>query len=261
MQKQAFFFTFFTLFLLVSLALIGLQRVPFLQEDVATVTATLEPLQRASYIALVYAVGKNNPQQATQAKITQFQQQINQLQTENTALKDQFATANPSPSTLLPAAIIGMPRFLPGVSQPEEIIVDKGSHQGVKNGTVVVIKNMLVGKVTQVQPYSSIVSLLTNPDTSFTARTITTNANGIVQGIGGGKSQLENVLLSDTLDSHDIIVTKGDIDASGQGFPPDLIVGEISSINKEPSALFQSAAIQQLFTVTKLTTVFLLLRP
>ena len=69
---------------------------------------------------------------------------------------------------------------------------------------------------------------------------------------------LDNVVLSDTIENTDLVETKGDVDANGNGYPPHLIVGKILSVNKKTSALFQSALVGSLVDVSKLDVVFVM---
>ena len=181
------------------------------------------------------------------------------LEKDNRALRDQFATANPSPKKLLPSYIVGMPTFLPGVSVVSEIIIDKGSEDKVKMGNSIVFKDNLIGKVVKTSPHLSIVDLLNHKGVSFTAKTITTSALGIIQGTGTETIVLGNVLLSDKLQKGDIVVTKGDIRPDGLGFVPNLVVGKIISVNKKASALFQSAEVERLVDAARLEIVFVMI--
>lgn len=182
----------------------------------------------------------------------------NQLQRENLALKDQFETASPKSQNLLPAKIVGSPGFLPWVSAPETLVLDKGTKDNVKVGQAVVFKDNLIGKTERVSTNLSIVTLITNKNSAFAAKTSKTEALGIMRGQGGGEMVLENVLLSDGLQVSDAVLTKGDLNAQMLGYPPNLIVGKIVSLEKKPSALFQSAKIKSLIDFPRLSTVFII---
>lgn len=184
---------------------------------------------------------------------------LNALEKDNQALRDQFVMTNPSSATLLPAFIVGMPAFLPGTSIVDEIIIDKGSNDKVRVGNSIVFKDNLIGKIVKVSPRLSVVNLINHKDVSFTAKTSVISALGIIQGNGTEIIVFKNVLLSDILQEGDIVVTKGDINADGVGFPPGLIVGKIISVKKKASALFQSAEVERLIDVTKLEMVFVVL--
>src|SRR5690606_28368164 len=125
------------------------------------------------------------------------------------ALRDQYDLEVAPSKELLPATVIGMKTFIPGVSLPEEVILDKGKHQGVVVGQTVILTNNVVGTIAHVSENRSMVSLISNMNQSITAKANKTNALGIIRGKGNGALLLENVVLSDTLEKGDIIVTKG----------------------------------------------------
>ena len=57
---------------------------------------------------------------------------------------------------------------------------------------------------------------------------------------------LDNVLLSDNIKRGEIVLTKGDLTINNTGFPEGLTVGKVIAIDKNPSALFQTAGIKNL---------------
>jgi rod shape-determining protein MreC len=97
---------------------------------------------------------------------------------------------------------------------------------------------------------------LTNSTSLFTAKTLNTQAQGVVKGQGGGGVVLDNVVLSESLKKDDLVLTNGDINTQNSGFPPDLTVGKIISVSKNPSDLFQKADIQPLIDLESLEKVF-----
>jgi cell shape-determining protein MreC len=86
---------------------------------------------------------------------------------------------------------------------------------------------------------------------------LSTQALGVAKGQGGGGIILDDVVLSDTLQKGDLVLTKGDIDSHGIGIPPDLIVGEITSVSKFPSDLFQKASLKSKIDSSKLNKAFI----
>lgn len=173
---------------------------------------------------------------------------MQELERDNSALRNQFQTANPESRNLLPATVIGM--------NANEITIDKGSEDAVQKGDIIVLKDNLIGKVAKISPHVSIVTLITDPATSFTAQTSKTAAIGVVKAQGGDTITFENVVLSDKLEKDDMVITKGDIDENGGGYPPKLIVGKVVSVNKKASNLFQSAQIKSLIDMSKIRMVF-----
>lgn len=181
---------------------------------------------------------------------------IEMLKKENSALRDQFQTTKISSYSLLPTRIVGMPSFIPGVSTPEYFVVDKGSRDGVKEQMVVVYKDMVVGKIVSVTNASAKVLLVTHKDSSITVTVAETGAQGVVKG-QGSDMLLDNVLLSEKINLGDTLLTKGDQNADGLGFPPEIVIGKIVSLNKKPSELFQTGFVASPLDFSKLTTVFI----
>lgn len=184
------------------------------------------------------------------------------LEKEVKALRDQFMTTNPPSSQLVPAKIIGAPGLVPGVSLPEYIVVDKGGRDSVKAGQAVVYKNNLIGKVEQITGRLSRIVLTSSTKFSITAKVVNKDGEspvGVGKGQGGGHIILENVLLSEKIEEGDFVATSGEKDVDGTGIPPDLIVGKVISVEKKPSALFQSASVQSLIDPTQLSIVFIVI--
>ena len=115
----------------------------------------------------------------------------------------------------------------------------------------------MVGRVIHVTPHMSLVDSVMKQGFSVTGRDLATDALGVIKGQGEGVI-LDNVVLSDKLQVGDMVITKGDLNENGVGVPPDLVVGKISSIDRRPSNLFQSAEIQSLIDLNRLSTVFVL---
>lgn len=176
---------------------------------------------------------------------------------ENKALHDQFQIANPRSLDLLPANVVGSPRFIPGVFQPENFVIDRGSADKVVIGDAVVFKDNLVGKITAMSKFVSIVTLITNPNLKFTAKT-QKGILGVVKGEGNGEFFLDNVLLSDHLGKGELVQTVGDLKIDQTGMPPDLIVGQIVSIDANPTSLFQRAKLKTFVDFSKISRVFVI---
>lgn len=179
--------------------------------------------------------------------------------TENVALKSQFESAPDKSLTLLPAKVIGSPGFIPGVSLPDYLIINRGEKAGVKKGDTIISNNYLVGKVVDSYPDVSRVELITNKNSSFTAKIESENdANGIIKGQGGDEMVLDNVLLTTKLNKDALISTKGDQNEKGEGYPPDISIGKIISVEKKQSDLFQKARILSPIDFKNLNIVFVL---
>jgi len=179
--------------------------------------------------------------------------------TENSALKNQFDSAPDKSSDLVPAKVIGSPGFMPGISLPAFLILNKGEKAGIKIGATVISNNYLVGKIIYSTAEISKVELITNKNSSFTAKVQGDyDANGIIKGQGENEIVFDNVLLTTKLNKDDEVVTKGDKNEKGEGYPPDISVGKIISIEKKQSDLFQKATILSPIDFKNLILVFVM---
>lgn len=176
---------------------------------------------------------------------------------ENKALHDQFQVSNPKALSLLPANVVGATRFIPGIFSPENLVINKGAADGVKTGNAVIFKDNLVGVITKTSKFLSQVTLVTNLNLKFTAKT-QNGVLGVVKGEGNGELFLDNVLLSDKLEKGDLVLTSGDIKIDQTGTPPDIIVGKVVSVEGNPSDLFQRAKLEIFLDFSKITKVFVL---
>lgn len=261
MQKRNFL-PIFLLFLFLSVVLLFLSHTPFFgwTNGISSPVFTGEGmLFRFVHLPSGLLVNKDltHLQEENLALHSQLVH-LQQIQQDNIALNDQFQTTTIPSSNLLPARIIGDPQFIPGVSAPETLIIDKGTNDEVAVGDVVVYKNNVVGTISQVAAAASQITVITNKTISFTAKASSTNAQGVLSGQGNGGMVLGNVVLSDSLKIGDTVVTAGSQNISGVGFPPGLIVGKIVSLDKNPSSLYQSASVQSLLSFSKLSIVFII---
>jgi rod shape-determining protein MreC len=241
----------FFLFFFLALGIFFLSKTAFGQGLTGVFEQLVLPLQRSTFTNS--HTEKLTPERELQAENTKLKTQLaelNQLKKENNALRDQFKSETQNSRKLLPAQIIG--------NKDDDIVIDKGSSDGVNAGSVLIVNNNLVGRVTTVTAHRAVGELLTNTDTSFTVKTSKTSALGIGRGEGGGSVVIDNVVLSDKLEKDDIVITKGDIDANGKGYPPGLVVGKIVSVNKKASALFQAAEVAPLVDFNRMDTVFVM---
>jgi rod shape-determining protein MreC len=178
---------------------------------------------------------------------------LEKLKKENQALSDQFQTAYPKSFQLLKADVIGAPGFIPGVSVPDVFILNRGTKDNVKKGCTVVFKNNLVGVVSQVSENLAKVDLVDNPAFSFTAKT-ENGAAGLIKG--SNTLVLDGILLSENVKTGELVLTKGSVNSSGIGILPDLVVGKVTSVEKNPSDLFQRARVESFVNFVNLDSVF-----
>ena len=260
MQKRSIFFPIFFLFFILSLAIFGLSFLGKLAEPQSFLEIGVSFLPKTFFgffQGLPFISESREIKKLKDENLALVSKLVDQekLQKENAALLSQFQTQEPKVYNLLPSKIVGAPGFIPGVTTPSNLILDKGEKDNVRVGDSVVLKNNLVGKISKISSYLSKVDLVTNSSFVFPAKTIN-GAIGVVRGGGGDKITLDNVLPSQNLKKNELVLTKGNVNIDGIGIPGDLVVGKIQSIEKVPTAIFQRAAVKSLINFTKLSIVF-----
>lgn len=222
---------------------------------------TLSPLQTSVYSNLGLIL-KDDNEELEKLKTENLELniklvKIKKLERDLQVLESQLSESTPNPKKLIITNIIGSDISYPG-SNPSEVIIDKGESHGITSGKAVVYKNNLIGIIHKTVNNRAVVKLVNNNDISFTAETLQTGALGIIKG-GENSIRFTNAVLSDTLTREDLVITKGDLRLDGKGLPPGLIVGRINSIDKKPSALFQSASVTPLVDIAKLSVIFVVI--
>lgn len=263
MQKKRSFFPVFLIFLVLSLLIFASSRISFLKPIDSLSKAVFAPFQSLTYGVFSKITDLTSNQKVKKLSdenkaLTKKLVDLKNLEADNKALRDQFQTTNPRSANLISAQIVGAPGFIPGISVPEFIVINRGENDGVRIGNAVVFKENLIGKVVKTSSYLSSVLLISNSISSFTGKTLETNTSGVVKGQGGGELILDNILLSENLKNGDTVLTKGDVNSQGTGLPPNLIVGKITSVSKKPSDLFQKAEVTSLVDFVKIQEVFII---
>lgn len=259
MQKRSIFFFLFVLLLLISAIMYAFTRNSQVLPG-GLLGGFFSPV-RANIVRLINFRKGDNEEKLREENM-KLQKEIRdqkKLEADAKALRDQFETEKIRTATLLPSHIIGMRSFIPGVSLPESIILDKGSDDSVQVGKIVVYKDNVIGKITKVSRTTSLVDLLYHQKSTISAKTLKTNALGLISGQGQGVMQLQGVVLSEKLELGDQVLTKGDAAGEIAEYPPDLVIGKIVSVDKRPSALFQVAEVESFINIAKLTMVFIML--
>lgn len=264
MQKRRSFFPIFLIFLVLPLLIFASSRVSFLKPIDSFSKAVFAPFQSLTYGIFSKITDLTSNQKVKKLSdenkvLTKKLVDLKKLEADNKALRDQFQTTNPRSANLVPAQIVGAPGFIPGISVPEMIVINRGENDGVREGNAVIFKENLIGKVVKTSSYLSSVLLISNSTSSFTGKTLETNTSGVVKGQGGGELILDNVLLSENLKKGDTVLTKGYLNSEGIGLPPNLIVGKITSVSKKPSDLFQKAEVTSLVDFVKIQDVFIII--
>jgi rod shape-determining protein MreC len=182
-----------------------------------------------------------------QVQIVQLQQQV--AETDALRALVNFSRSSPE-SSYTAASVIGRDPspFL------RYIIVDTGSSRGVRRGMPVVTDQGLVGRVDAVISSAARVQLITDPGSAVNVRIEKADREAVLAGTVSGDISLDMIPQEVVLAPGDVVLTSG----LGGGFPTGLIVGQILTVRKRDSDLFQQATVQPVVDFSQLKIVLII---
>lgn len=141
-----------------------------------------------------------------------------------------------------------------GQFQQRNLMVDKGSIDGVQKDSPVVSASGIVGKVVSASSSHSVVLPFSNPQFQIPVMDKSTSVQGILQSDLAGKTFMNLIKLGSPIAAGDTIVTSNLSRLFPKGYP----VGTVSRIRESQDYLFISAEIQPFTQVENLEHVFIL---
>ncbi|MDC0239862.1 rod shape-determining protein MreC [Candidatus Thioglobus sp.] len=137
----------------------------------------------------------------------------------------------------------------------KQIIINKGSKDGVHNTQLIVSSEGVVGQVTQVTPLYSTVLLITDPTQHMPVKNVRNGIRGITKGLATNEIGMivEFIPLDSDVKLGDIFVTSG----VGTTYPPGYLVGEVSKVDKPPNEAFLTITLKPMQNMDKLEFVLI----
>lgn len=197
--------------------------------------------------------GENQKLKEELATLTEQTVEIEQLQAENDALKEQLGVQGVRTEQKVLASVVGFA----DENQSVLMMLDKGSVDGVKEGLIVLVGESLVGRIVRVTDHLSYALPPYAVDSRVPAKIIHENniiGKGLVRGQFNSRIVLTEVLQEVNLNEGDIVATSGE----GGVYPTDLTVGRITQINVSENELFKSAMIEPLWDLRNIKSAFIL---
>jgi rod shape-determining protein MreC len=122
------------------------------------------------------------------------------------------------------------------------ITINRGTRDGLTVGMPVVTAQGLVGRILDVSANASRVLLITDRDSAVSARLQSTRVQGSVRGQLSGNLRMTMIPLGSVVNVGDLVITSG----LGGNFPPDVVIGVVTSIRQFEFELFQEAEVTSL---------------
>ncbi|MBX3003622.1 MAG: rod shape-determining protein MreC [Anaerolineales bacterium] len=182
-----------------------------------------------------------------QTEIITLQQQV--LENELLSALLDFARARPE-NVYQAAGVIGQDPspFL------HYIIINRGSDDGIRRGMPVVSQQGLVGRISQVTATAARVELITDPGSQVSVRIQPSEVDGLLSGSVTSQIGIDLLPLDASLQPGDLVFTSG----IGGGYPSNILIGQVSNVRREATALFQTASVQPAVDFTQLEIVLII---
>jgi rod shape-determining protein MreC len=148
----------------------------------------------------------------------------------------------------------------------QQVVIDKGTGDGVRVDQPVVAPGGLVGVVARVTSGTATVSLITDHTTNVSARVNNRAApTGVVSVAAGNPNDLvlDQLDRDDRVDEGDVVVTRGTVSDTGRLnslYPPDIPIGRVVRI-EDPGTDDQEAHVDPFVDMRRLEHVQVLTKP
>jgi rod shape-determining protein MreC len=135
------------------------------------------------------------------------------------------------------------------------LTINRGRRDGVERLAPVIVTNGVVGRVASVRGASSVVQLLTDPASSIGGAVQRTRAQGLVEGVAGGRLRLKLAASEEGVKVGDDVVTSG----IGELFPKGLPLGRVLRVYP-PTGVFRTAELEPAVDLATVEEVLMLPR-
>jgi rod shape-determining protein MreC len=155
--------------------------------------------------------------------VLELQQRIVELESQNQSLQSLVKYEETQPDDVVPAAVIGRSAD----HWWQQVTLNRGSRDGVKEGYVVTGPGGLVGRIVAVSPSTSRVLLISDPTSRVGVKVSRNRMMGYVRGQSNNRVVLEFFDKSPDVKAGDVVVTS----SYSRLFPKDIPVGRVESLD------------------------------
>lgn len=164
-------------------------------------------------------------------------QRLLAIESENNYLKSLLQSSRQVKGKTLIAELLSVD-FEPFVNQ---VMLNKGTRDGVYVGQPVLDANGVMGQVIQAGPITSRVLLVNDPNSGISVQNARNGVRAIAVGdTYSGKIRLRYVAKTADIQANDVFITSGLGDRYPEGYP----VGKVLSVDKDPAHQFATVYLQ-----------------
>jgi rod shape-determining protein MreC len=134
------------------------------------------------------------------------------------------------------------------------VIIDRGSDDGLRKGMPVVTQQGLVGSVAAVTAAAARVELINDPGSNINVVLQQSGVDAVLSGQITGEIQLDKISQNVVVQPGDLVMTSG----LGGNYPADIVIGQVVTVRKDPSSLFQTSSVQPAVDFSQLGIVLII---
>ncbi|MDE2388685.1 MAG: rod shape-determining protein MreC [Betaproteobacteria bacterium] len=160
---------------------------------------------------------------------------LHALEAENTQLRKLLGAVQKIDPASKTKAVLAEIMFTPRDPFSHKITLNKGSQHHIQLGQAVIDEKGIVGQITQLYPWSSEVTLLTDKDHSVPVQVVRNSLRSVVSGTGkNDELELRYLSVNTDIQQGDLLVTSG----IGGVYPPGIPVAAVQRIERDPTGDF-----------------------
>lgn len=193
--------------------------------------------------------------QAEINRLTIEQVRFTEIEQENRRLRALLNFVEPYPHyTVRGASVVGQVIGWDPATVIQVLIINVGEAHGIRAGMPVVTDTGLVGRVLRVHKTTTEVLPITSPQSAVNAIVQSSRLTGIVRGQHDETVVMEYIPLDTPVKVGDLVLTSG----LGGVFPPKLVIGQVTAVERHDYAMFQQATIRPTVDFRRLEQVLVL---
>lgn len=185
--------------------------------------------------------------EVTALRLRQLRQ--DELETENVRLRTLLALSDRLPVRTLGAEVVA--REWNGFTRA--LTINRGRSDGLVRLAPVIVTAGVVGRVVDLRRGSAVIQLVTDPASAIGGVVSRTRAQGLVEGVAGGRMRIKVQAREEAITVGDVVYTSG----MAGIFPKGLPLGRITRVHA-PTGVFRTADVEPSVDLAKVEEVLVL---
>lgn len=191
--------------------------------------------QAGEFIASFYLLEENEKLRRIYLDNREQLLRLQALEAENVQLRKLLGAVQQIEPASKTKAVLAEILFTPRDPFSHKITLNKGSQHHIQLGQAVIDEKGIVGQITQLYPWSSEVTLLTDKDHSVPVQVVRNGLRSVVSGTGkNDELELRYLSVNTDIQQGDLLVTSG----IGGVYPPGIPVAAVLRIERDPTGDF-----------------------